>query len=153
MKSGRDSGWYVPLRTVSADGAIGPAPLSGFPSSTGTSFERRLVLLVRRPAGEAERELVAADALDQHVVVLARREVAAARLGLADDRLGEVVEGARVDAGAEQVDLAVGPGRSRTWFQRVILPCASGAQSVFSSATVIDDAQLFFGLTTTARPS
>ena len=26
---------------------------------------------------------------------------------------------------------------ARTWFQRVILPCASGAQSVFSSATVI----------------
>ena len=36
----------------------------------------------------------------------------------------------------------------RTWFQRVILPCASGAHSVFSSATVIDVAQVFFGFTT-----
>ena len=35
----------------------------------------------------------------------------------------------------------------------MILPCAAGSQSVFSSATVIDVAQVFFGFTTTARPS
>ena len=116
-------------------------------------LQRGLVLLDVGERQEAERQLVAADALHEHVVVLARGEVAAAGALLADDRLGEVVVGARIDAGAEQVNLAVGPVRSRTWFHRMILPCASGAHSFFSSATVIVVAQVFFGFTTTARPS
>jgi hypothetical protein len=33
------------------------------------------------------------------------------------------------------------------------LPCASGAHIFFNSATVIAGAQVFFGFTTTARPS
>src|SRR5688572_862638 len=41
----------------------------------------------------------------------------------------------------------------RTWFQRMTLPCASGAHSVLSSATVIVVAHVFFGFTTMARPS
>src|SRR6187402_9450 len=35
----------------------------------------------------------------------------------------------------------------------MIFPCASGAQRVFSSATLIVVAHVFFGLTTIARPS
>ena len=71
---------------------------------------------------------------------------------LADDRLGEVVVGAGVDAGAEQVELAIGPA-GRTWFQRITLPCASGSQIFFSSATVMSLIHVAFGLTTMARPS
>ena len=41
----------------------------------------------------------------------------------------------------------------RTWFQRMILPCAAGSHSFLSSATVIDVAHVFFGCTTMARPS
>ena len=40
----------------------------------------------------------------------------------------------------------------RTWFQRVIFPCAAGSQSFFSSATVIDVAQVFFGLHDDGEP-
>jgi hypothetical protein len=35
----------------------------------------------------------------------------------------------------------------------MIFPCASGAHSFLSSPTVIDAAHVFFGFTTTARPS
>ena len=101
----------MPSRTVCSDGTIGPPPLSAFPSSTGTSLQLGLVLLDVGERQEAEREFVAGDALHEHVVVLAGGEVAAARAFLADDRLGEVVVGAGVHAGAEQVDLAVGPRR------------------------------------------
>src|SRR5688500_9618424 len=40
-----------------------------------------------------------------------------------------------------------------TCFQLVIVPCAPGSHIFFSSATVRLVAQLFLGLTTTARPS
>ena len=43
------------------------------------------------------------------------------------------------------------PGR--TWLHFMTLPCASGAQSVFSSSTVMQSAQLFLGFTMIARPS
>src|SRR5690606_18804578 len=72
-------------------------------------LQARGVLRVVGDPEEAERQFVGGHALDEDVVVLARREVAAAGPFLADDRLGEVVVGARVDARAEQVHLAVGP--------------------------------------------
>ena len=47
----------------------------------------------------------------------------------------------------------LGEHDGRTWFHRMIFPCASGAHSRFSSSTVIVDAHVFFGFTTIARPS
>src|SRR5690606_25006528 len=47
---------------------------------------------VIREAEITERVYVVLDALYEHVVVLACRVVAAARLRLADDRFGEVIE-------------------------------------------------------------
>ena len=37
--------------------------------------------------------------------------------------------------------------------ERVLFLCAAGSHSFFSSATVIEAAQVFFGFTTTAIPS
>ncbi len=74
-------------------------------------LELVLVLDVVRVAEVAEPVDVARHALHQDVVVLGRGEVAAARLRLADHRLGEVVERAGVGAGAEQLDRRVRPGR------------------------------------------
>src|SRR3989304_10485079 len=54
------------------------------------------VLLVVGEAEVAERPLVAGDALDQDVVVLARRVVGAAGPLFTDDLIGEVVKRARV---------------------------------------------------------
>src|SRR5918993_1533756 len=54
-------------------------------------LEALLILRVVSKRQEADREFVTADALNQDVVVLARRKVAAARAFLADDRFGEVV--------------------------------------------------------------
>ena len=111
MKIGRDSGRYVPFFTVSGDGAIGPLPLVSSPSSIGDQLELVLVLFVVGVAEIAQRVLVAAHALDDHVVVLARGVVASAGFLFPDDRLGEVVERPGIDAGAEQVDLPVRPAR------------------------------------------
>src|SRR5690349_2019337 len=61
-----------------------------------------LVLGVVGVAEEGEAALVGRHALDEHVVVLARREVTTARVLLAHHRLREVVVRAAVDAGAEE---------------------------------------------------
>ena len=58
------------------------------------------VLSIISIAEVTKRIDIAGDALDQHVIVLGGCEVAARRLGLADDGLGEILEGAGVGAGA-----------------------------------------------------
>ena len=60
----------------------------------------------------AQRILVSLHALDQHIVVFASGVISAARLGLADNRFSEIVECARVGAGAEERNLLVWPFRS-----------------------------------------
>ena len=74
-------------------------------------LERVLVLLEVGEAEVAEAALLARDAGDDHVVVLAGRVVGAARALLAVDLVGEVVERAGVGAGAEKLHLLVGEGR------------------------------------------
>src|SRR5690606_16504020 len=59
-----------------------------------------------------ERVLVTRHALHDDVVVFAGGVVAAAPIGRADDGFGEVVEGAGIDAGAEQTNLRVRPVRA-----------------------------------------
>ena len=70
-----------------------------------------LVLDVIGEAEVAQRVGVARDALHQHVVVLRGGEVAARGLRLADHRLGEVIEGARIGARPEEIHRPVGPRR------------------------------------------
>ena len=112
MKMGRDSGRYVPSRTVSGVGAIGPSPLAGFSVIDRHELQLVLVFLVVGQAHVAERILVAGDTLHENVVVLAGRVVAAADLRLAVDDLGEVVERSRVHARTEQVNFLIRPVRS-----------------------------------------
>ena len=76
----------------------------------GVDLERLQLVLVLVVVGEAEVAecaLLARDAVDDHVVVLARAVVRAARALLAVDRVGEVVEGARVGARPEELQLFV----------------------------------------------
>ncbi len=70
-----------------------------------------LVLVVIGETEEAQRIVVARDALHQHVVVFRGGEIAAAGLGFAVDGFGEVVEGAGIGAGAEELERRIGPGR------------------------------------------
>ena len=86
------------------------------------------VVLVVAPAGSGKSSLVSQwcqehaagrvawlslDAEDNDVVILARRIVAAAGPFLSDDRLGEILERPRIGPGAEQVDLLIGPSRTK----------------------------------------
>ena len=68
MKSGRESGAYVP----DCDG-VGGRLDAAVAAVDLDRLELVLVLLVVREPEVAERALVAADALDDHVVVLASR--------------------------------------------------------------------------------
>ncbi len=111
MKIGRESGRYVPFRTVSSDGATGPAPLAGITIVDGHQFQLVVVSFVIGQPHVAQRILVAGDALDQHVVVLTGRVIAAADFGLAVDDFGKVVERARIHARAEQMNFLVRPVR------------------------------------------
>src|SRR3989304_4475972 len=61
-----------------------------------------------REAEITQRVLGVGDALHQHVVVLARGEIAARALRFSDNRLGEVVERARIRAGAVELERPIG---------------------------------------------
>ena len=80
------------------------------------SLQRVLVLLEVGEAEVAEAALLARNAGDDRVVVLAGSVVGTTRAFLAVDLVGEVVERARVGAGAEERELVVRE-RGSTWFQ------------------------------------
>ena len=114
-------------------------------------LQRVLVLLVVGEAEVAEAALLAGDAGDGVVVVLARGVVGAARALLAVDLVREVVERARVGAGAEERQLLVRERVGSTSFQ--FFTFESGPQIVASCSTVRQVAQSFSLLTTTVSAS
>ena len=114
-------------------------------------LQRVLVLLEVGEAEVAEAALLAGDAGDDRVVVLARRVVGAARALLAVDLVGEVVERARVGSGPEQRQLLVREGRVDVL---PVLDLRAGPPDLASAARPSGmSAQSFSVLTTTVSAS
>ena len=123
----------VGLRVADLDG-VQPAP----------------VLDVVRVAEVAHAAALAGDALDEHVVVLRGLVVGAARARAAVDRLGEVLERARVGAGPKSFSGTSGK-LERTSFQ--LSTFEPGSQIFLSSATERHVAHVFCWFTTTVSAS
>ena len=110
--------------------------------------------LVGDIVGEGEisqRVLVTGDSLDDDVVVFVGTVVAAARLGLSDDRFREVIESSRIGAGPVKRQFSVGPVGIHL-VPAETFPFASGSHMVFNWPTVIESSGLSV-FTATVRAS
>ena len=98
-------------RVAAVAGGIHARGDAAFAAVDLEGLERVLVLLVVRVAEVPHPARIPGDRLHDDVVVLARRVVGAARAFLAVDLVGEVVERARVRAGARERERLVGEAR------------------------------------------